>query len=100
MFNQGKKLSNGLIDPDRLFDVMNKVKSMVTSSKIISYQEICSYIENESKYIQNQDVDIEGQQHIQDLEERKWSECVDFMRKNPKLMMQMLPDSLNDTASE
>ncbi len=50
LFNQGNKLTNGLIDPDRLFVVMNKVKSMVTSSKIISYQEICDYIESEGKH--------------------------------------------------
>lgn len=49
LFNQGNKLTSGLIDPDRLFVVMNKVKSMVTSSKIISYQEICDYIESEGK---------------------------------------------------
>jgi len=49
LFNQGGKLTNGLIDQDRLFDVMNKVKSMVTSSKIISYQEIVNYLEQENK---------------------------------------------------
>ena len=57
LFNQGGKLTNGLIDPDRLFDVMNKVKSMVTSSKIISYQEIVNYIEQENRLQQQTEED-------------------------------------------
>ena len=47
LFNKGDKLTNGLIDPERLFSVMNKIKNMVNESKIISYKEICEYVEEQ-----------------------------------------------------
>ena len=52
LFNKGDKLTSGLIDPERLFSVMNKVKSMVTESKIISYKEICEYVETQGTNLQ------------------------------------------------
>jgi len=52
LFNKGDKLTSGLIDPERLFGVMNKVKSMVTESKIISYKEICEYVEKQGTNLQ------------------------------------------------
>jgi hypothetical protein len=43
MFNRGQRLTNGLIDESRLFQVMNKVKGMANQSKMINYREVCAY---------------------------------------------------------
>lgn len=43
MFNRGQRLTNGLIDESRLFQVMNKVKGMANQSKMINYKEVCAY---------------------------------------------------------
>ena len=42
-----------------------------------------------------QDVNCEptlGKIPVELTDEEKWSEVVDFLRKNPKLMLQMMPD--------
>ena len=34
--------------------------------------------------------------NIEDEKQRKWGECLGFLRNNPKLLLQMLPDMSDD----
>jgi hypothetical protein len=44
MFNQGAQLTAGLIDHERLFSVMSKVKTLVNNrTKQINYKEIANF---------------------------------------------------------
>lgn len=44
MFNQGAQLTAGLIDDERLFNVMSKVKTLVNNrTKQINFKEIANY---------------------------------------------------------
>lgn len=43
MFNKGASLTSGLIDQDRLFTIMNKVKTLASKSKVINYREVADY---------------------------------------------------------
>ena len=52
IFNKGSSLSTGLIDQDRLYSIMNKLKELAfkqlqKGSKEIDYKEIVEYVKNE-----------------------------------------------------
>jgi len=89
-------------------------------SKQIDYTEIVQYLEEEDQYLtEGEKSKIHQLQtaHVQRystaepkktkipqeevLDDTKWIQVVDFMRKNPKLMLQMLPGDLaeDDTAA-
>ena len=81
MFNQGADLADGLIDSNRLLTVVNKVKAIAETSKVINYDDVANL---------QPDAQQKGD----------WNECLQFMRQNPKLMMQMLPDQLGQRKSK
>lgn len=55
LFNKGTRLTNGLIDPDRLWTVMNKLKELARhqlemGSNEIDYQAIVKFVQKESSF--------------------------------------------------
>ena len=42
MFNQGADLADGLIDSNRLLTVVNKVKAITVTSKVINYDDVAN----------------------------------------------------------
>ena len=68
MFNEGADLADGLIDSNRLFTMVNKVKAIAETSKVVNYDDVAN-LQPESQ------------------PKGDWQECLQFMRENPKLMM-------------
>ena len=80
MYKEGPSLKSGLIDETRLFSVITRVKQLADSSKLVNYEQVREYTST---------LPTSGSKHS----ERKWDECVQFMRENPKLMLRMLDES-------
>lgn len=59
---------------------MNKVKTLAHSSRLINYQEVCEYT-NQLPSMDGVPVDLQPQLN------HKWSECLQFLRNNPKIML-------------
>ena len=129
IFNKGASLATGLIDDTRLFSVMTKLKELAykqleSGSTQINYREIVEYVrDNEGVFAS--DLNLEGAEPKQQLpgvasfkdivvrpdevgianqddeKKRRWGQCVEFLRNNPKLLLQMLPDgSFEDDMEE
>ena len=118
LFNKGDKLRYSLIDENRLYRIMLKIKEVAQKqiqdkgSKQIDYIEIVSYLEEEDQLLKKGSDYEEFQEKYnaqqvkyptaeprktkipkeEVIDENQWIHIVDFMRKNPKLMLQMLPD--------
>jgi hypothetical protein len=58
---------------------MQKVKQLANKSKFINYKEVAAYA---------------SQQEVMG-ESGRWEQCLEFMRDNPKLMLQMIPTEEN-----
>ena len=127
IFNKGTHLTSGLINQDRLYRIMNKLKELAmkqleSGSKEIDYKEIVEYVKSEDgifadEFGQKQvaqsrlELDkslkdiVDEPEHVsvanaEDEKQRRWGECVGFLRKNPKLLLQMLPDLSDDEEQE
>ena len=117
MFNKGERLRFSLIDPSRVYKIMLKIKEIAQKqvyergTKQIDYTEIVQFLEEEDQFLtegeksqmhQNQNKHLQRvptaeprktKIPIEEIDDSQWVQIVDFMRKNPKLMLQMLPDT-------
>lgn len=57
MFNKGAQLTNGLIDRERLYKIMSKVKSLAGTNQIIDYDQVAQYSDNLEQVKCDDDVD-------------------------------------------
>lgn len=113
IFNKGSNLATGLIDQDRLYSVMNKLKDLALKqlqkgSKEIDYKAIVEYVKNEqgifaeefyekvnqSKYDLDKSLkeivtepETVSLMNAEDEKQRRWGECMGFLRNNPKLLL-------------
>ena len=130
IFNKGARLANGLIDDQRLFSVMTKLKQLAykqleNGQTEINYKEIVEYVKDKEGVFADDLVsdgatliddqskegkvteraagitsfkdlvrrpDEVGIANEEDEKNRRWGECVEFLRNNPKLLLQMVPD--------
>lgn len=106
---------------------MNKLKELAfqqlqKGSKEINYKEIVEYVKSEQGVFADEFHDSKVGQSKLDLDkslreivtepetvsvanaeeekQRKWGECVGFLRNNPKLLLQMLPNLSDDEEDE
>ena len=135
IFNKGTGLASGLIDCDRIYSVMNKLKELAykqlqSGSDKINYSEIVNYLrdtegffadeiilkdDRKKAYIGeadltklNSDEDtlktssvqkiadepaLVGLENDEDEKKRRWNMTLAFLRNNPKLLLQMIPNS-------
>jgi hypothetical protein len=99
LFNKGVNLATGLIDSDRLFLIMNKLKDLArkqleTGSKEIDYNEVVQFIQTANLIdlpIQTMPEGRSGSQEAAPLhcdeEQLKWKTTLEFLRKNPRLLI-------------
>lgn len=93
LFAKGQKLSQNLIDINRVHQIMLKIKELARNqalegSKNIDYQQLVVFLHE-----LDQRGDFDGNTDLDTDENEKWQQIIDFMRNNPKLLMQMIPDS-------
>lgn len=108
LFNKGESLTSGLIDSDRIFLIMNKLKELAhrqleTGSKEIDYQEVVEFIQTANlvdlpkpKVSEGRTGSAEAVPLHCDADELRWKTCLEFLRKNPRLLMQMIPDEFDE----
>ena len=130
IFNKGTSLARGLIDQDRIFSVMNKLKELAykqlqSGSNQINYREIVEYLrdsegifadevvekQDRTKHYINEVEPNIGKKEVEenmttksvqkiadepplvgfeddgDERKRRWDQCVNFLRNNPKLLL-------------
>lgn len=119
LFKKGEDLRHGLIDPKKAFKVMMKIKEIATlhidqGIKEIDYNEIVRFLKEEDIYDEEKKANVFEQEQVDPNDEpikskilykdpepdkpEQWQQVVDFMRKNPRLLLQMLPDFSGDVA--
>lgn len=69
IFNKGTGLTSGLIDPDRIFSVMNKLKELAykqlqSGSNQINYAEIVAYLKDSEGFFADEIVQKEDRQKL------------------------------------
>ena len=132
IFNKGVGLTQGLLDPDRIYSVMNKLKELAykqlqSGSDKINYKDIVQYLQNTEGFFADEIITKEQRnkiyaaEHIEndekglpktescvqianepavvglaegdeDEKRRRWTQCVAFLRNNPRLLLQMIPN--------
>ena len=102
IFSQGKKLNEGLIDVNRIYQIVEKIKQLAraqidSGSKDIDYMQLVEFLKNKDLgFVENATVDDPFQEPEQEddevVKQERWDNIVQFMRNNPKLLMQMIPD--------
>lgn len=90
LFSKGEGLFNELIDANRVQQVIGKIKDQAKeqeedNSKDINYSEIVEFLNKK-----DMGMNVSYPENREDL---KWNNVVNFMRANPKLMMEMIPDA-------
>eukprot|EP00347_Sterkiella_histriomuscorum_P021712 403333026 len=120
LFNKGDSLRFGLIDQHKAYKLMMKIKEVANiqverGNKQIDYNEIVKFLqeeelyENEKGLQQQQEFEVHPnsepikskvQNNKQRITQEMWTQVIDFMRKNPKLLMQMLPNEQEEETSK
>jgi hypothetical protein len=93
-------LSEGLIDSKKLHQVMDKIKQLAkeqlaSGSKEIDYSKLIEFLKDkELGFVDDRRDSFEEPVKADGAveEQERWNSVVDFMRSNPKLLMQMIPD--------
>ena len=84
MFHKGSELKNGLIDVSKAYDYINKYEDDKDSSH---------YYNN--KFQKNKEKDgldmVASNQIVVQQTGRKWSKILEYMKKNPKALMEVIP---------
>ncbi|CDW76668.1 UNKNOWN [Stylonychia lemnae] len=114
LFNKGEQLRFGLIDQKKAYKLMLKIKEVASQQfergrKEIDYNEIVKYLKDQELYEDDNlklDGDLKVHPNSEPIQTKvvekevftydHWRQVLDFMRKNPKLLMQMLPDTQDD----
>lgn len=96
LFAKGFSLVESLIDMNRVYLVMGKIKELarqqvLQGSKDIDYDELVAYLQQLDDD-SNQEI-VNAMADPQQDQEARWARILDFMRSNPKLLMQMIPDT-------
>lgn len=102
LFTKGNRLSEGLIDPKRVHQIVGKIKELAREqvqkgSKDINYMELVEFLKNKDLGFvgraEGNDAFVEPEKtELDDVADEQWDQVVTFMRNNPKLLMQMVPD--------
>lgn len=102
LFTKGRRLNDGLIDPRRVHQIVAKIKDLARDqvekgSKDINYMELVDFLRNKDLGFvagtEGDDAFAEPERaELEELADEQWGHVVAFMRNNPKLLMQMVPD--------
>lgn len=101
LFSKGLGLTEGLIDGNRLYQLVEKIKELAreqlrTGSKDIDYGKIVDFLKGRDLgFVETKNCAFAEPEKTEAEAEKKekWDKILAFMRNNPKLLMQMLPDN-------
>lgn len=102
LFAKGRGLSDALIDQKRVHQIVLKIKELArdqidNGSKDINYMELVEFLKSKdlgfmgradgnSAFAEPEPTELDEEA------DENWAQVVTFMRNNPKLLMQMVPD--------
>mmetsp|Transcript_35433 Transcript_35433/g.54210 ORF Transcript_35433/g.54210 Transcript_35433/m.54210 type:complete len:226 (+) Transcript_35433:487-1164(+) len=104
LFSKGQNLTECLIDAKRVFTIVEKIKDLAKEqlargSKDIDYESLVDFLKKKDHDLLDENVQddsfAEPQfEPTQAEQDDKWNKIIIFMRNNPKLLMQMIPDGV------
>eukprot|EP00350_Pseudokeronopsis_sp_OXSARD2_P008079 CAMPEP_0170548060 /NCGR_PEP_ID=MMETSP0211-20121228/6380_1 /TAXON_ID=311385 /ORGANISM="Pseudokeronopsis sp., Strain OXSARD2" /LENGTH=185 /DNA_ID=CAMNT_0010853377 /DNA_START=1330 /DNA_END=1887 /DNA_ORIENTATION=+ len=91
LFAEGENLQEGLIDLDKTFSFVNKLRDVNKEKNQENFQNIFQVFD--AKNVNRDKKSIFRQQ-------RNWNEVITFMKEHPQLLLNMIPNSSEPGASE